>query len=255
MSSERNPPGSDQQLEASTRFEAGNVEVVAGFRALNAEELAGGLIEAEFFVENTGGSPFYLAAGGNRSKLRPAFFSFAATLEVEGREVLLDDPAAGIIERGGPVTRIQVETNAPYRKTLLVNEFVSLEKTIPALSPNQAGVLRLRCQRPLPMASIPEQAFQMGSEAPVVDAVLVFHVRRDDIALEALVARLAHEVRANQTPAVSAEREQKIAKLAALRNPMAILYLQGLSDHPDPVVKMYVARTMALMNQDTASND
>jgi hypothetical protein len=248
MTKETNPPPLALNLEAARRFEAGDLQVLAGFRAVAAEFLSGGAVEVEFFVENTGGTPFYLAVGGDRARLRPSFFSFAATLEVEGAEVLLDDPAARIIDRGGPVTRIQVKTNAPYRKTLLVNEFVRLEKTIAALFPGQAGVLRLRCQRSLPMASVPEQAFKMDSDAPVVEAALVFHVRRDDTALEALSARLATEVRANQTVTVSAEREQTIAKLAALRNPVAVQYLQALSDHPDPVVKMYVVRTVALLN-------
>ncbi len=99
------------------------------------------------------------------------------------------------------------------------------------------------------MASVPEQAFQMG-DAPVVDMVLVVQVRRDDTMVEALVARLAAEVRANQTANVSAEREQTVAKLASLRNPMAIKYLRSLSDHPDPVVKMYVERALALLNQE-----
>jgi len=232
------------QTEASVILKAKNLQVRAGFRASTPETLAGGPIEIEFFVESLSGEPLYLAVGGDRARLRPAFFSFTA--ELEGAEIELDDPAAKIPERGGPATVIQVKTGAPNRYAILVNEFVRLEKVSAALKPGEVRELRIRCQRPLPLALSNEQAFQFSRDTSRVDVTLVIHVRRDDAALETLIARLAAEVRGDQIGAV--EREQAIKTLVALRHPVALPYLQMFRDHPDPAVRMYVQ--WALMQKD-----
>ena len=240
---------SHRQLESCAEFRSEEIAIVACFRALNSEVVAGGLVEVEFLVTNKSTAAFFLARGRSRTKLRPAFFSFTAHLMVDGREVPLDDPTVKITERGGPATQIRIAANATHRETLLVNEFVCLERATSALRPAQVGVLKLVCERPLPLATRPREALQI-KDAAMLKSGLVIEVRRDDAALEALIGRLARDVDASRTATVSAQREQAVSELAALRSPKALPYLQVLADHPDPVVQLYVARALKLMNQE-----
>jgi len=245
MKRQSNSTSSELCLEASSDFAVNNLKVTAGFRTHDAEVLAGGPLKVEFFVENDNAAPLYLSVRGDRARLRQANFSFAAA--VEGKEVNLDDPAAKTMDLGGLGTAAKIETGAPYRRMLLVNEFVRLEKLVAALTSGEVVMLRLRCQSPLQLAGSIEQVFKSRAEGRVADVALTIHVRRDDAALEALIARLAAEIDANRTGAVSAERELAIAELGALRHPAAVPYLQNLSNHPDPVVQIYAQRTLAIM--------
>lgn len=233
------PPG--LKLKASSTFETQDLQVRAGFHTHDFEVIAGGPLEVEFLVENTGRLPLNLAVGGDRAQLRPSFFSFQAT--VDETEVDLQDPSAAP-NLGGPATVIEVKTNAPYRQTVLVNEFVTLENIRTALKPGEVKVLRIRCQRPIPLAVDKQQAFQTGANAQMVNVVLVVHVRRDDTALEALMAHLTAEIRADWTITASAKREQAISQLVALRDRATIPYLKTLIEHPDPAVRMRVQRAL-----------
>jgi hypothetical protein len=248
MNDRSNKPSPETQLEASTEFARRSIKVRAGFRTGEAEVLAGGILEVEFFVEHKGGKAFYLAVGGSRLKLRPAFFDFSATLE--GAEAEMDDPAAKIPDLGGPVGTIPVEPSTSYRQMILVNEFVRLERLNAFLAEGETAVLRLRCQRSLPLADAPEKALKLGPGSPKVEAELIIKVRRDDAALELLIKRLANQVLDDRSAIASAEREAAIAKLSALRSPLAVPYLRTLRDHPDTAVQMYAQRALALLNQD-----
>ncbi len=234
-------------LEAAMIFEAKDIQVRAGFRAHDPEVLAGGPLEVEFFVENTGATPFYLAVGTDRTRLRPAFFSFTARLD--GADVKMDDPASGIMERGGPAGVARIETGASYSQALLVNEFVRLEKVSAVMQPGEVGTLHIHCRRPLPLANSEQQAFQLGNNVPGVDVTLAVRVRRDDAALDALIARLAEAVRADWSATPEPRRIQGISQLAALRTPVALPYLQALVNHPDPEVRLRVQRALARFNQ------
>jgi hypothetical protein len=246
-------PLSDQRLESCADFAAPKIEISACFRTSKSMVLAGGPVEVTFHVTNKAATTFFLASGRSRTKLRPAFFSFTARLNLDGAEVQMNDPTVAIIERGGPVGQIEVAANSAYGETLLLNEFVSLEKTVPALRPGQVGVLEIYCQRPLPMAGTPAgEAYRMN-DAPVLNSELVINVRRDDAALEGVISRLARGIRADDAARVSAQREQMAAKLASLRSPMALPYLQSLTDHPDPVVRLYVARAMTFLNEQSSN--
>lgn len=238
---------SEIQLEASAELARGALRVRAGFRTNQAEVLAGGIVEIEFFLEHIKGKALYLAAGGSRSRLRPAFFEIQATLE--GQKVELGDPAEEVPELGGPATSIRIEPNTRYQQVLLVNEFVRLERLDAALVHDGTGILHMTCRRPLPLATTPERSFKIDRRSPIVEAKLSVKVQRDDAALKLLIGRLADQVSIDRGVSSSGEREASIAKLVALRSPMAISDLQKLSDHPDPVVRMYVERGLAFLNQ------
>jgi hypothetical protein len=245
-------PGRHPQarLEDTTEFRSGGFNLKAGFRTREPEVVAGAIVEVEFFVEQRGTRPFYLAVGGSRSKLRPAFFELRATLD--GAEVELDDPTAEISELGGPVGAIAVEPGADYRQTLVVNEFVRLEKLRVALAEGETSGLHIHCQRPLPLAKSAEQAFETGARAPLVKSHLTVIARRDDAALERLINQLVDEVEVDQSAGATAQRETAVAKLSALRSPLAVPYLERLKGHSDSAVAMYVERALALLkrNQD-----
>src|SRR5215472_10969545 len=202
--------------EASLTLGGEGVALRAGFRAATAEELAGGPLEVEAFVDNTGAAPLYLALAGEGSRLRPARFSFAAT--VEGLDVELDDPEAGAPDAGGPATVVAVPPGESRSQSLLVNEFLRLEKLSQALGPGEAVALTLR-------------------------------VRRDDEALEALVAGLAARSGVEWTAVPSPDRERAIVRLAALRHPGAAAALRSLQRHGDPAVRRYAERALRALER------
>ena len=236
-----------ERLEDATEFRSGSFNLRAGFRTREPEVAAGAIVEVEFFVEQSGTRPFYLAVGGSRSKLRPAFFELSATLE--GAEVELDDPTAEIPEFGGPAGTIAIEPGADHRQTLVVNEFVRLEKLRVALAAGETSGLHIHCQRPLPLAKSPEQAFETGARSPLVKSHLTVMARRDDAALELLINHLVDQVQVDQSAGATAQRERAIVKLSALRSPLAVPYLERLKGHSDPAVAMYVERALALLKQ------
>ena len=233
--------------EASLTLGGEGVALRAGFRAATAEELAGGPLEVEAFVDNTGAAPLYLALAGEGSRLRPARFSFAAT--VEGLDVELDDPEAGAPDAGGPATVVAVPPGESRSQSLLVNEFLRLEKLSQALGPGEARALTLRCRRPMPLAVTEAQAFRVGPSTPEVDVTLTLSVRRDDRALEALVAGLAARSGVEWTAVPSPDRERAIVRLAALRHPGAAAALRSLQRHGDPAVRRYAERALRALER------
>src|SRR5215831_4119286 len=198
--------------EASLTLGGEGVALRAGFRAATAEELAGGPLEVEAFVDNTGAAPLYLALAGEGSRLRPARFSFAAT--VEGLDVELDDPEAGAPDAGGPATVVAVPPGESRSQSLLVNEFLRLEKLSQALGPGETRALTLRCRRPMPLAVTEAQAFRVGPSTPEVDVTLTLSVR-----------------------------------LAALRHPGAAAALRSLQRHGDPAVRRYAERALRALER------
>jgi hypothetical protein len=215
----------------------------AGFRVLQDDALAGGPLSIEFVVENTGTQPAYFFTATDRSRLRPDNFTLQAG--VQGSDVVLTDPLANVPYLGGPGGVLEVEPGAQIKQRLLVNNFVTLEQTRDVLAPGEASTVWIRGLRTLALTATEDQALQGGGETAQIDATLSIPIRRDDAALEALVASLADSIRADQSTNVSAQREQTIGELVALRLPMVVPQLESLKDHPDPAVKMYVQRALA----------
>jgi hypothetical protein len=233
---------SASQLEAFTHLENGDFQIRAGFRTADAEILAGGPLVVEFLVENMSRTPLHLAVGGDRARNRPSFFAFSATLSEADLE--LSDPAIAVPDLGGPIAIITIEEGAPFHQRLLVNQFLGLEQLRSNLAVNEVRILSLHCSRLLPLALDDEHAIPSRSNTPLIDSVLNISVRRDDAALETLIAHLANEVRASQTPNATGEREFIMSQLVALRNRSTIPALKMLASHTDPIVRMMAEQAL-----------
>jgi hypothetical protein len=229
---------SDVVQEVFTDITVDGVAVRAGFRALTQEALAGGPLEVDFVVANSGGAPLYLTVSADRSRLRPDQFTFNAGLVGSDRE--LSDPLADAVYLGGPSTVVTVQPNSTYTQRLLVNQFVSLEQIPDALAASGSGVgmLWLRCQRQF---SISASQDRVRTVAPVsVEGTLSLPVHTDQAALDALIATLGDQLRSDTEPTGAGEREASVAELIALRSPSARSQLESLRDHPDPTVRFLV---------------
>ena len=227
--------------EQLVELAAGAAQVRAGFRAATGAYLAGGPIELEYVIECLGTVAIHVLGGMERSTLRPSLYSFRG--ELEGSAVALDDPQAGAVLLGGPSGTSVVEPGEILRVPLLLNEFLLLERIIPALPPGGEGVLRVHGERPLPLATSRPQAFSVGPDAAVVASDLRLTVRRDDEALERLVDSLRRTIEADAESAVSPERQRAIDQLATVGTEAARRALEGLRGHPDPWVEMRLAST------------
>jgi len=202
------------------------IRVRAGFNVAPGELLAGGPVELEFYVESYGPAPLHLAIAGERATQRPGYFAFDATFEGAS----LADPKAAAGSLGGPATTVIVATGRPWRQALLLNQFLRLEDTPVRLAPGAAGRLDLACHRLLPLAATDNDAFA-SQGAPSVQVVLGLDLRRDDAALEALIARLFAAVMEGPP----AEREPSLAQLLSLRS-LSRSQIDALTRHPDPAV-------------------
>jgi hypothetical protein len=214
--------------------------VVAGFRITESNGLAGGPVEVESFVEYSGNRPIYLAVFSDRAKERLADVSFSAALE--GTDVSFDDPASSLPDLGGPATAVELRPEQPLRQLVLVNDFLTLERAATALKPGGSASLVLTCQRRLAMGDDAEEAMSKR-DAPVAKVTLTIDLRRDDRTLEALIARLAADLREGRDPLI-ASRERTLAQLVALRSPLALPHLESLEDHPDPLIRNRVAKAL-----------
>jgi hypothetical protein len=157
------------------------------------------------------------------------------------------DPAASVPSMGGPVTTVEIEAGSTYRHELLINEFATLERLPSAMADKEIGTMRITCQRSLAVTSDAQAVAEALSGAPMVTESLTLRVRRDDVALQALIARLATTVSDDRSAKPSLERTRAISQLASLRLPAARPYLERLADHPDPEVKMRVQRALLAM--------
>ena len=230
-------------IEAALDFDAEAVSVRAGFRA-PSHAVAGGILAAEFFVNNHGPAPFYLALAMDRTRLRPEYISFSARLETTA--IVFSDPLSQVEVSGGPATTIVIQPGDSFSQPLIVNEFLDLEQARRSLVNGEKQALFLACQRQLPLAQVATQAFQFDQHAPLVEVTLVLNIERDDTALELTIQQLADKLHSDWVAApVSAEREQAAMRLIALRTPLILPLLRELSQHPDPAVRRHVQRGLA----------
>ena len=216
---------------------ADGVPVRAGFRILQAGALAGGPIELEFFVEVRGDAVRYLSLSGDRMRLRPADFSFTAAFA----GVPLADPCEGLPDYGGLGWVADVAPDHPLRFWLVLNEYVRLEAVLDLLPPGAAGLLSVVCRRPLRLGADVDAAMAARGEPVLVEVELGIELRRDDAALDELVARLVAEVR-DGPPTL---RERPLSILLALRGPAAVARWRALVTHPDALVADRVRQTLA----------
>lgn len=191
---------------------SGSAAPLAAFGFDEREMVAGGPLHVSFALENASSSPLYVAVGGERFAARPAGFEFRAHLR--DRPLELGDPHADRAGWGGPVTVIELAPRERREQVLLVNQFLCLELLPDILGAGGEDVLDLDCTRTLSYAHSPAHALAPSRSTMTVTAAAAIGVRRDDVALDALVAALAHDALQAADPAL---RERAVEELGALR--------------------------------------
>lgn len=217
---------SPERREDAVEATIDGVAVRAGFRLLTDDPLAGGPIEIEFSVETASVTPVQLAVAGDRARGRPSQFAFTATFEGQ----TIADPLAGAPDLGGPITTVTVSRESPWRQALVLNQFLELESTRKALADGERGLLQLGCRRPLTLA-IDAATAMTRREPPEAAVDLAIALRRDDAALDRLVADLFDQVMHGPLAA----REHPLSLLLALRA-VARNQIEVLTRHSDPNV-------------------
>jgi hypothetical protein len=229
------------------------LKVRAGFRAREAEVLAGGPVVIDFFVKNFGRRTLHLAVATDRSRLRPDYYSFEGCVErgkgAGGQNIALEDPLKDSGYFGGPASVMKVEPGGTYSYPLLVNDFLRLELALSSMKRGEAGMLRFRCRRPLPLAANDRGAFRMGPKAPVVEITLSLRIRRDERALGRLIEGLADDIRTHWPTFATIEFEGAISKLTALRIPAVVPALRTLVGHPDGGTRWRAMRALAIIEE------
>jgi len=228
----------DVVQEVFTDLEVDGVPVRAGFRVSTQDVLAGGPLEVDFVVANSGDTPVYLTVSADRSRLRPDQFTLTAGLVEPNRE--FGDPMADAVYLGGPSTVVSVQPSGTYTQSLLVNQFVSLEQVPDALaaSGSEAGMLWLRCQRQLRISASEDRV--RAAQPMSVEGTLSLPLRTDQAALDAQIAALADQLRSDTEPTGAGDREARVTELIALRSPAALGQLESLRNHPDATVRFLV---------------
>jgi hypothetical protein len=217
-------PGPGHAVELGS----GDLTARVGFRVAHNSGLAGGPVELEFQVSVAGARPLALLVSGDRARRRPGDFVFTARIG----DHVLTDPLAALPDLGGPAGVLEVATGAPYRQTLLLNDFVTLESTRDDLAPGETGRVVVTCVRAVPLAPDEESLFAPEVESPLAEVVLSVDLRRDDPDLVELVDD--HLAQVVDGPVE--HRERSLGILLALRSPVAVERWRVLADHPDEAV-------------------
>jgi hypothetical protein len=207
-----------EKLEDAVDVATENISARASFRVVARDPLAGGPVELEFSLVNLKTKPFQITVSGDRARLRPGQFSFAASFEGAS----LEDPAASMPYLGGPSGIVEVSIDKPWRQPLLLNEFLRLERTVEQLKPGAVGRFDLTCRRPIDLLS---------GEESILTFNLSFHLRRDDTALATLVSGLYQEIL--QGP--PSQRERSMTLVLSLRS-AAHDQIEALSRYADAAI-------------------
>jgi hypothetical protein len=223
------------QLQSTVQLGTGPDTVTVRFAvASQLPVLAGGVCEVDLVVEPQA-KPLYVLIGNDRG--RPAFVSIQGSIG----GVTLADPMASMSALGGPAGPVVVEPGTPLRQTLLANQFLRLEDTLAQIPAGELRQLELTLCRPLPLARRKEDAF---AQSDFAEGRLEVPLRRDDVALEHEIARLADEIRAEKTAATSNRLERALTALASLRLPASRSALATLIHHPNALVRDRAAHAM-----------
>jgi hypothetical protein len=201
----------------------------------DCEVVAGAPLTVTAAVENAGSSPLFLMVAADRGSGRPADVAF--TGQLEGADLVLDDPAAGGADIGGPAGAVPLAAGRPIVQELLVNQFLSLERLADAVPAGESRRLTLRLVRSCRLGAAQADALRARGEPVEVEVALT--VRGDPAELDRIADELAQAVRLDAQPG-SVAREQALTTLLALRTPAATRHLRSLADHPDPGVRARV---------------
>ncbi len=232
-------------LEEAVHLQQGTLEARATFRLTEPHALAGGPIAIELTVEALGASTIHLMVSGDRSRGRAAGFTFEASFE----GVTLTDPVGDLPYLGGPATFLAVPPGTPYRRTLILNDFVRLEDLHEVVHPGDSTELHVVCRASIQLAADEKAAKANDLLDPfLVDVSLKLDVRRDDVALVALVDRLVDEVFHGE-PGI---RERALERVTSLRTRIAVERWRALAAHPDASVAARVAPALHFASRERA---
>lgn len=230
---ERNNP---VWIEWMQEFVDGSLRVRAGFRRPATEVIAGGPLELQFVVEAS--QPMVVAVAGDRVRVRPDFFHFAASLD----RVEIEDPfSPSTAWLGGPGGVVPVRPGAPWTQWLIVNQYLRLERTVEVLAPGSVGRLQLRAGRPIPLTTKDAEAYRREG-VPQIDVRGTIPVKRDDARLAAIVKEFVNDIRHGPRE----QRERPLSLVLTLRAPVAVEIWKSLVDHPDPTVGERVRQALVL---------
>src|SRR6266496_2456322 len=194
--------------EAHGTVEAAGTAFDYAARVEDVPVLAGGPMTVVWSLR---GTPGQVALGGSRVLNRVTGFSFAGT--VDGVDVALTDPAAGAVDLGGPMGLRPVPESG-LTVSLLVNQYLTVEKLRDSLPPGGSGMLSLHCHWDLVIVREAENV--LGARPLPLDLTLRVPVRRDDDALADVVRE-----RVDAVLWAGKQDEDALTRLAALRYPDA----------------------------------
>lgn len=200
------------------------------FEVSDIPVLAGGPASGSLVIGNSAGGPVAVPVGADRARRRPRYVSMAAS--IDGLDLSIVDPWSGLPERGGVAGRTDVEPGGTFAQQVLLNDFLTLEDTRPAMRPGQRAMLRVDCTRwlalPNPATGSPDHTTEVGArmlvEVPIV---------RDDDRLSALGEDLLDEL-LRRPPTGVQDRERAVGRLAATAAESAPHYLEALTASGDP---------------------
>ena len=164
-------------------------ELRASLQAVEPSALAGGPIELELTVEAPSERAVYVMFSGDRMRMRTGDFAFAASCT----GAVLGDPKGDLPNLGGPSSLLAVRPGTPHRRLLLLNEFARLEDTLGVIPPDGTAELLVTCLWSPQLAADEDASSGLGDPLRV-DMSLALAIRRDDVALVALVDRLVDDV-------------------------------------------------------------
>ncbi len=205
------------------------------FRPTTTPLLAGGPVEVSATLRLLDGDAATVTTSVERSTGRSRDYRFA----VDGPEgVSLGDPYAAAIEMGGVQTSDQLTVDAPLEDTVLLNQFLELERLRSTINDGDTAEVRVRGERVVHLVSD-----QGDDDTVTATAIFTLQLRRDDAALAAVLAQMAESICA--TPGNTTSRTRDLLQLSTIRDPIAQQALEMLASHPDPEVTTAAAQALA----------
>ncbi len=208
-------------------------EISVEFRPVGTDLLAGGPIELDTVLRLSGGDPVTVTTSVERSTGRSRDHRFTADIP-DGRA--LSDPYRDAVEMGGVQTSDVLTAQAPLRDTILLNQFLDIERLRPAIDPDSSVDVHVVGER------------RVTTEAGDGTARRGFtlRLRRDDAALAARLRQIAASI--NAAPGYTTDRARELLRLSTLRDPIAIAALRAVAGHPDPEVAGAVERALSALH-------
>ena len=211
----------------STAAPTKEVSAEVGLQPKAHEHYAGGPVELDLTVANRTPRRIHYLAGTAHG--RPAFMKFSAELRASGLKLCDPDPNASM-QPDGMFARLTLDPEQVVKRTIVLNQFVTLEGTRDAIAEGQSAQLTVRWQyflgsqtEDLPPATDPAEG--------ELEVTLVRNDERMREIIQSLSSQLSKD--SKDTNADPAERRDAAIALTSLRIPEVVPNLQALADFPD----------------------